>query len=225
MRRRGAGSPTSRRYDAAKEIGERIVADFTQGLRRGRRPRRSTSSTPGSARWWPRSRARCACCRSRSSTRTRRTPADDEVLPLYEFEPSIEQVLDAVLPKYVTARIWTCLLGAAASQLAAAAAGDEVGDRQRRRPHQDLHPAGEPGPPGRDHPGDQRDRRRRRRPGRQKPVENPSAGEKESTHDRHCHRRAPGDPPPAPPAGSPASPAPSSTSSSRPTGSPSSTTC
>jgi F-type H+-transporting ATPase subunit gamma len=46
-------------------------------------------------------------------------PGNNEVLPLYEFEPSIGQVLDAVLPKYVTARIWTCLLGAAASQLAA----------------------------------------------------------------------------------------------------------
>jgi len=41
------------------------------------------------------------------------------VLPLYEFEPSVGQVLDQLLPQYVTARIWTCLLGAAASQLAA----------------------------------------------------------------------------------------------------------
>src|SRR5207237_1436129 len=28
-------------------------------------------------------------------------PPDDEVLPLYEFEPSAEEVLDGLLPKYV----------------------------------------------------------------------------------------------------------------------------
>ena len=45
--------------------------------------------------------------------------ATPEVLPLYSFEPSVEEVLDALLPKYVTNRIYTCLLGSAASQLAA----------------------------------------------------------------------------------------------------------
>jgi F-type H+-transporting ATPase subunit gamma len=45
-------------------------------------------------------------------------PAEDDVLPLYEFEPGAEQVLDALLPKYVTARIYNCLLQAAASELA-----------------------------------------------------------------------------------------------------------
>lgn len=47
------------------------------------------------------------------------TPAGHDLLPLYEFEPNAEEVLDAMLPRYVTARIWTCLLGAAASELAA----------------------------------------------------------------------------------------------------------
>jgi F-type H+-transporting ATPase subunit gamma len=45
-------------------------------------------------------------------------PAPDEVLPLYEFEPSAAEVLDALLPKYVTARIFYALLQAAASELA-----------------------------------------------------------------------------------------------------------
>jgi F-type H+-transporting ATPase subunit gamma len=45
-------------------------------------------------------------------------PAPDEVLPLYEFEPSAALVLDALLPKYVTARIFYALLQAAASELA-----------------------------------------------------------------------------------------------------------
>jgi F-type H+-transporting ATPase subunit gamma len=46
-------------------------------------------------------------------------PAPDEVLPLYEFEPSAEEVLDALLPKYVTSRVYFALLQAAASELAA----------------------------------------------------------------------------------------------------------
>lgn len=45
-------------------------------------------------------------------------PADDDALPLYEFEPSAEQVLDALLPKYVDSRIYYCLMQAAASELA-----------------------------------------------------------------------------------------------------------
>jgi F-type H+-transporting ATPase subunit gamma len=46
-------------------------------------------------------------------------PAKDEVLPLYEFEPSAEEVLDALLPKYVQSRIFFALLQASASELAA----------------------------------------------------------------------------------------------------------
>jgi F-type H+-transporting ATPase subunit gamma len=45
-------------------------------------------------------------------------PPEDEVLPLYEFEPSAEDVLDALLPKYVASRIHFCMLQAAASELA-----------------------------------------------------------------------------------------------------------
>jgi F-type H+-transporting ATPase subunit gamma len=41
-----------------------------------------------------------------------------EALPLYEFEPDAEQVLDALLPRYVRSRIYSCLLQAAASELA-----------------------------------------------------------------------------------------------------------
>lgn len=42
-----------------------------------------------------------------------------DILPLYEFEPSPEEVLDAVLPQYVRHRIFNCMLQAAASELAA----------------------------------------------------------------------------------------------------------
>jgi F-type H+-transporting ATPase subunit gamma len=46
-------------------------------------------------------------------------PDSDEVLPLYEFEPSAEGVLDALLPRYVQSRIFFALLQASASELAA----------------------------------------------------------------------------------------------------------
>jgi F-type H+-transporting ATPase subunit gamma len=46
-------------------------------------------------------------------------PEDKDVLPLYEFEPSPEEVLDALLPRYVQSRIYYALLQAAASELAA----------------------------------------------------------------------------------------------------------
>jgi F-type H+-transporting ATPase subunit gamma len=46
-------------------------------------------------------------------------PADDEVLPLYEFEPNAEAVLDALLPRYVQSRIFFALLQSSASELAA----------------------------------------------------------------------------------------------------------
>jgi F-type H+-transporting ATPase subunit gamma len=46
-------------------------------------------------------------------------PADEEVLPLYEFEPSAAEVLDGLLPRYVQSRIYFALLQAAASELAA----------------------------------------------------------------------------------------------------------
>jgi F-type H+-transporting ATPase subunit gamma len=46
-------------------------------------------------------------------------PEDQDVLPLFEFEPSPEEVLDALLPRYVQSRIYYALLQAAASELAA----------------------------------------------------------------------------------------------------------
>lgn len=46
-------------------------------------------------------------------------PSEGGALPLYEFEPSAENVLDALLPKYVNSRIYYCLMQAAASELAA----------------------------------------------------------------------------------------------------------
>jgi F-type H+-transporting ATPase subunit gamma len=44
---------------------------------------------------------------------------DDEPMPLYEFEPSAEGVLDALLPRYLQSRIWNALLQSAAAESAA----------------------------------------------------------------------------------------------------------
>jgi F-type H+-transporting ATPase subunit gamma len=46
-------------------------------------------------------------------------PSEEDVLPLYEFEPSAGEVLDGLLPRYVQSRIYFALLQAAASELAA----------------------------------------------------------------------------------------------------------
>lgn len=43
----------------------------------------------------------------------------DQVFPLYEFEPSAEEVLDALLPRYIDSRILAALLNASAAEQAA----------------------------------------------------------------------------------------------------------
>jgi len=43
---------------------------------------------------------------------------DEELSPLYAFEPSAQEVLDELLPRYIESRIYDCLLQAAASELA-----------------------------------------------------------------------------------------------------------
>ena len=45
-------------------------------------------------------------------------PESDDILPLYEFEPDAETVLNELLPLYVASRIQYCLLQSAASELA-----------------------------------------------------------------------------------------------------------
>lgn len=43
-------------------------------------------------------------------------PGDNEVLPLYEFEPDAEKVLDSLLPVYIESRIYNAMLQSAASE-------------------------------------------------------------------------------------------------------------
>ncbi len=46
-------------------------------------------------------------------------PGDTELLPLYEFEPEADNVLDALLPVYIESRIFNAMLQSAASEHAA----------------------------------------------------------------------------------------------------------
>jgi len=47
------------------------------------------------------------------------TPSADEVFPLYEFEPDVNKVLDALLPVYIESRIYNAMLQSAAAEHAA----------------------------------------------------------------------------------------------------------
>ncbi|GHG48847.1 MULTISPECIES: F0F1 ATP synthase subunit gamma [Amycolatopsis] len=48
-----------------------------------------------------------------------RKPEPGELLPSYEFEPSADKLLDALLPKYINTRLYAAMLESAASELAA----------------------------------------------------------------------------------------------------------
>ncbi|MGI8717326.1 MAG: F0F1 ATP synthase subunit gamma [Lapillicoccus sp.] len=107
-------SPT---YDMAREIGGRLVKDFLSDYEDGghdeihvvyTRFRNMVVQEPRVLRLVP-----------LEIVEGEDVPDEKDVLPLYEFEPSVERVLDNLLPKYVVSRIYTCLLGAAASELAA----------------------------------------------------------------------------------------------------------
>ncbi|WP_410536433.1 F0F1 ATP synthase subunit gamma [Streptomyces sp. KL2] len=50
---------------------------------------------------------------------TQQVEKQERIRPLYDFEPSAEEVLDALLPRYVESRIYNALLQSAASEHAA----------------------------------------------------------------------------------------------------------
>jgi F-type H+-transporting ATPase subunit gamma len=103
-------------YDNAREIGKALVDAFIEEGDEGvdevhivyTRFRSMLVQEPHSVRMLP-----------LEVVEGEEKPAPDEVLPLYEFEPSAEEVLDSLLPKYVQSRIFYALLQASASELAA----------------------------------------------------------------------------------------------------------
>lgn len=114
-----SGFTDSPRFEDAKEIGERLVEEFTKGSDEGgvdevhvvyTQFRSMVTQEPRDLRLLP--------LEVVSADEAGEEPVHGP-LPLYDFEPNPAEVLDALLPKYITARIYNCLLQSAASELAA----------------------------------------------------------------------------------------------------------
>ena len=115
------GFTDSPKFENAEEIGERLTADFHAGAEGGGVDELHVVYTEFQSMVTQQTRV------------IRLLPLEvaegqldldgdgkpDGPLPLYDFEPNAEGVLDALLPKYVTARIFNALLQSAASELAA----------------------------------------------------------------------------------------------------------
>ena len=113
-----AGFTDSPRYENAKEIGDRLVADFGRDAAEGGVDEihvvythfvNMVTQEPRVIRLLPLEVVEGSAAGEQGG----------ELTPLYSFEPSPEAVLDALLPQYVNSRIYNCLLQAAASELAA----------------------------------------------------------------------------------------------------------
>ena len=112
-----SGFSDNPKFEIAREIGQRITADFIKDYEAGgvdevhivfTRFLSMVTQEPDVIRLLP-----------LEVVEGGDSPEADEVLPLYEFEPTAEEVLDALLPKYVTSRLFAALLQSAASELAA----------------------------------------------------------------------------------------------------------
>ncbi|QBF46651.1 F0F1 ATP synthase subunit gamma [Janibacter limosus] len=115
------GSSEKPTFENAREIGERLVADFIKPTEEGGVDEVHIVST------------RFVSMVNQEAEVIRLLPLevvegvesvdesgeDAELYPLYEFEPNPEELLDTLLPRYVNARIFNALLSAAASELAA----------------------------------------------------------------------------------------------------------
>ncbi|MEW1956203.1 F0F1 ATP synthase subunit gamma [Kineococcus sp. NPDC059986] len=110
------GFTDSPAYDDAKKIGDRLVADFAKEFADGGVDEihvvythfvSMVTQEPRVIRLLP-----------LEVVEGVEVPSEGDLQPLYEFEPSADAVLDALLPQYVNSRIYNCLLQAAASELA-----------------------------------------------------------------------------------------------------------
>jgi F-type H+-transporting ATPase subunit gamma len=110
------GSSEAPTYDIAREIGDVLVDAFVRGAENGgvdeihivfTRFVNMVTQVPEVIRLLP-----------LEVVEGVEEPDPDDLLPLYEFEPDVEQVLDSLLPRYIGSRIYNCLLQAAASEQA-----------------------------------------------------------------------------------------------------------
>ena len=111
------GSSEKPSFDNAREIGERLVADFTTDFEDGGVDEVHVVFTRFVS--MVTQEAEVIRLLPLEVVEGVEEPGEDGLYPLYEFEPSGEELLDTLLPRYVNARIFNCLLQAAASELAA----------------------------------------------------------------------------------------------------------
>ncbi|THG31489.1 F0F1 ATP synthase subunit gamma [Naasia lichenicola] len=111
------GGTDNPEFETAKEIGEAIVAKFIQPTSEGgvdeihviyNRFISMLTQEPQVVRLLP-----------LEVVEGVEAPDASEVLPLYEFEPEVGDVLDALLPVYIESRIFNAMLQSAASKHAA----------------------------------------------------------------------------------------------------------
>ena len=104
-------------FSTAKEIGDAVVAKFLQPASEGgvdeihivyNRFVSMLTQTPEVVRLLP-----------LEVVEGIEEPDDKQILPLYEFEPEVGNVLDALLPVYIESRIFNAMLQSAASKHAA----------------------------------------------------------------------------------------------------------
>jgi F-type H+-transporting ATPase subunit gamma len=101
-------------YTVAKDIGERLVADYLDGkvdrvVIAYTEYRNVVSQRPQVVQLLP----------VLPPERPEGAPEPGAVHAVIEFEPSAERILDSLLPRYVESRVFACLLDAAASEHAA----------------------------------------------------------------------------------------------------------
>ncbi len=112
-----SGASDAPTFEMAREIGTRLVQDFIAGSEDGGVDELHIVST----RFINMVKQEVEVVRLLPLEVAEDDEPDtsDDVYPLYEFEPSAAEVLDELLPKYVTSRIYNFMLQAAASELAA----------------------------------------------------------------------------------------------------------
>jgi F-type H+-transporting ATPase subunit gamma len=121
-------------YDVARDMGEALIRSFVAGTDREQEVAQRTDRDDDGGEVPSVQEVHLVYTRFRSMlvqepvavrllpleiVESEEKPSEDEILPLFEFEPSPAEVLDALLPKYVQSRIFFALLQAAASELAA----------------------------------------------------------------------------------------------------------
>jgi F-type H+-transporting ATPase subunit gamma len=117
-------------YDDAKRVGDAVIDAFRRGSDDGGVDEihlvytefaSALTQRPKAVRLLPLSEDVVDEGEGRSDRDAQRADSvggQDRILPLYEFEPSAEGVLDALLPRYVESRIYNALLQSSASESA-----------------------------------------------------------------------------------------------------------